>query len=208
MRRPFSAACLSSLVVGFLVLFGPRATCSLRLALLRTARDDPVLLDGARHVVRRDPRHDTTGHGVRVHVHRTIGPRPMPRRVVDKERVAAPFKPRGSPTPRCERGTDGNAEAIVNRRRHDEAAPRRDEHHPRVVVRHDDERRIGRQDLDVRTSADDEAWIRSQVAVARGDLTHPLRGVHHRVGVGEECASELLRPRHVRRHHPEHRREG
>ncbi len=50
------------------------------------------------------------------------------------------------------------------------------------------------------------ARIRLQITVRLRALPHPLNGVHHLGLLGQKRGAELLGPRHVARHHPEHRR--
>src|ERR1700722_632703 len=97
----------------FAMLFSPTVARALFLAFPLAPSDWRMLIRASSDRV--------AGHGVRMHVHGPVRPRPAPGGVVDDERVVCPDESRASPAPRRKRCADRDAEAVADGSTHDEA---------------------------------------------------------------------------------------
>src|SRR6516165_7620849 len=125
------------------VFFVREPPSPLRVALPLAARFRAMLLGGAMFVAR-------NREGMQVAD--PIGPGAPPRPVSDDDRMSAPLEPTRTPAPRSPPCAHADSVAETDRGRNAERWPRGHEHDRRIVVRHHDEDRIDRQDLDVRAA--------------------------------------------------------
>ena len=144
---------------------------------------------------------------VRVNVRAAVDPGSSPASVVDENRVPTPIKSGkpGAPAPRPEGRSDRHPEAEANRATDYETRPWSDENDRWAVIRHNDESRIDGRNRDVRTAADDDLGIRSQISVVISLAAFSLNGVHYVLLLRQECVSQVCRPAHIGSHHVQHR---
>src|SRR5579863_2973381 len=108
--------------------------------------------------------------------------------------MAAPVKAAIAPTPGAKEGSEGDAITKTDCTTHDETRPGGEEHDPRVVSRNHHEIRSCRLDRNVRTTANDDLSVRSQVAEIPGFAPVSLHRVHHVLLLGQERISHLACP--------------
>ena len=139
-------------------------------------------------------------------VRAAVEPGSAPPRVVDEHGVPSPVKAAEarSPTPRPEEYSERHAKPEADCAADKEAGPRSEENDARVIVRHHNEVRVYRHDGDVRSAANDNLSVRSQISEIAGLASLPLNGVHHIGLLGQESVSEIGRPVHIAGHHFQH----
>src|SRR5581483_7060901 len=126
------------------------------------------------------------GNRVWMDVGDPIRPGPLPRSVVDDDRMLGPGKPVGVPSPGNERGAKGDTETEADGGADDKAAAGRGIDDQRIVVRDDDVIRIHRHDFDERSMSDDNLCVRAQVAVTISSLAFVLDGIHDLIALRQK----------------------
>src|SRR5262249_13600227 len=109
------------------------------------------------------PRTAIAWHGIRMHIRSAIHPSAVPARIVDEHAVLIPAEPVHAPSPGPERRANGDAKTKADRAAHKETGPWRSEYDQWIIVRHDHECGVRRQNLDVGAAIDDNLRVGSQI---------------------------------------------